>query len=348
MAKRKTAKRKTAIRPAIRPTFRPSVPRLPVSRPPSPPGGGTVRQTSGGSSGGGMPFRSGTGTGSTGFQPSATSLTPALKLPNVSKLTISTSARNALIPATNRTQRLKSPSQFTPSGSTGKGGLKFIDPSVMMKFLQATGSRVRQTAGGYSYPEIPQETEQGIPDYYSASRARRGLPKLPPEAGNLARKIGRYVANLPADPDNRGSIEGTIAQVLVAAAQEAEVQGDAENASRLSQIAGQWAKLVRSQGLQAPDPDAPLPLAGFAVGPTFYGADDADDADDALTTRTLPGGWTRKGATVTAAGVAAVYGMATCKRDDDAARALRGLLFGGAAAAGAHVLLRVLGYDDAA
>lgn len=328
------AKRTTAIRPAIRPTFRPSVPRLPVSRPPSPPGGGTVRQTSGSAPSGSLPF-----------QPSPTDIFRASNLSTAAAglrasgqiqaaaagLKLNDAALTGLSAAAKKDQKLTLIKPITT-----KGGLKFLDPDVMRKFLQATGSRVRQTAGGYSYPEIPQETEQGIPDYYSASRAKRGLPKLPPEAGNLARKIGRYVANLPADPDNRGSIEGTIAQVLVASAQEAQAQGDAENASRLSQIAGQWAKLVRSQGLQAPDPDAPL--AGF----DFYGA------DDALTTRTLPGGWTRKGATVTAAGVAAVYGMATCKRDDDAARALRGLLFGGAAAAGAHVLLRVLGYDDAA
>jgi len=163
--------------------------------------------------------------------------------------------------------RRKAPVNTPGAGGNtpGAGGFKF-DADTARAFLQSTGSQVRETAGGYSYPEIPGGIEDGIPDYYSASRRKRGLPDLPAEAGQLARKIGRYVANLPSDPDNRGTIEGTIAQVLVAAAQEADAQGDAENATRLSKIAGEWAKLVRSRGMSAPDPDAPLPLAGFDYG----------------------------------------------------------------------------------
>ena len=212
---------------------------------------------------------------------------------------------------------------------------KGFDIDTMRNVAKSTGLRVREAQGGYSYPEIPTEVEQGIPDYYRASRGKRGLSKLPPEAGLLARKIGRYVSNLPADPDNRGTIEGTIAQVLVAAAQEAEAQGDAANARRLSTIAGQWAKRVVRGGGQAPDPDAPLPMAGMG-----YGGMSSEG-------RSLPGPWTPKSVTMTAFGSAMIYAFAKAPaREEDGVTAMRALGYGGAAALSAHVLLRVLGYGD--
>lgn len=198
------------------------------------------------------------------------------------------------------------------------------------------GSGVRQAAGGYAYPEIPQEVEQGIPDYYGASRAKRGLPPVPPEAGILARKIGRYVAQLPNDPDNRGSIEGTIAQVLVAASQEAASQGDEANASLLAGIAAQWAAKVRQGGMTAPDPDAPLPMAGFD-----FGADPAVPAP-----KRLPMGYPRKNVLGVAFTLGVLYGASTSKSRDDAAKYGRGIVFGAASAAGSLLLLRVLGYSD--
>ena len=132
------------------------------------------------------------------------------------------------------------------------------------------GLTVSETAGGYAYPEIPAAVESGIPDYYAQSRASRGLSKLPPEAGRLARQIGRYVADLPNDPDNRGSIEATIAQVLTAAAQVAAQSGDAENANRLASIAEKWAKRVVKAGGKAPTFDPDKPLSGFDYGAPVY------------------------------------------------------------------------------
>lgn len=297
------AKRRSSARPVARRVFRPSSPRRFTA-------GGSRTLTSGGA-------------------PSV----PGVRLPSVALPSTPGAIRSSLdakIAKKKGGGLMISPEALKASLNVKR--LPTISPDVLRAFAGKTGSQIRETEGGYSYPEIPQETEQGIPDYYSASRSKRGLPRLPPEAGNLARKIGRYVANLPNDPDNRGSIEGTIAQVLAAASQEADAQGDAENAGRLAKIAGEWAKLIRSKGLQAPDPDAPLPLAGYDYG----------DA------RSLPEGWSTKSVTVLAFGSGAVYGAVTCRSRDDGRRAMRGLLFGGAAAAGAHLLLRALGYDDAA
>jgi hypothetical protein len=139
---------------------------------------------------------------------------------------------------------------------------------------------VKETAGGYTYPDIPEQLEQNIPDYYRKSRQERGLPALPDNAGRMARKIGRYVAELPDDPDNRGSIEATIAQVLVAAAQSAEQAGDGGTAQKLAEIGGLWAKKVVKAGGRAPtiDPDKPLSGVAFDYGflhapdePVFFG-----------------------------------------------------------------------------
>ena len=159
---------------------------------------------------------------------------------------------------------------------------------------------VKETAGGYTYPEIPQQVAQGIPDYYRQSRSARGLPELPPEAGQLARKIGRYVADMPNDPDNRGSIEATIAQVLVAAAQAAEQAGDGANAARLAEIAGLWAKRVVAAGGQAPtiDPDKPLSGVHFDYG--YFHAPDVPVFSPGLTNHQL--------ASVAAVGAAVMYG----------------------------------------
>jgi len=175
---------------------------------------------------------------------------------------------------------------------------------------------VKQTEGGYSYPEIPYQVEQGIPDYYRKSRAARGLPELPTEAGQLARKIGRFVANMPADPDNRGSIEATIAQVLIAAAQAAEQAGDSANAARLAEIAGLWAKRVVKAGGQAPtiDPDKPLSGVHFDYG--FFHAPDGPVFSTGITSHH----W----AAMAAVGVGFVYGR-------ESKSLVRGAVYGGIA-----------------
>jgi hypothetical protein len=181
-----------------------------------------------------------------------------------------------------------------PIASQIKGGTLGIKAGV------SGDLSVRETAGGYTYPEIPAQLEQGIPDYYRKSRSSRGLPALPAASGQLARKIGRYVANMPNDPDNRGSIEATIAQVLIAAAQAAESAGDSANAARLAEIAGMWVKRVTRAGGQAPtiDPDKPLSGVHFEYG--YLSAPDASVFSTGLTNHQL--------ASMAAVGVGVVYG----------------------------------------
>ena len=188
---------------------------------------------------------------------------------------------------------------------------------------------VKETASGYTYPDIPYQLEQGIPDYYRKSRATRGLTPLPPEAGQLARRIGRFVANLPNDPDNRGSIEATIAQVLIAAAQAAEQSGDSANAARLAEIAGRWAKRVTAAGGMAPTIDPDKPLSGVHFD---YGYLHGDDG--------LYGGLTRHQVSMAVAvGVGAVQA-------NRAKSLTRGALFGVTAYAVTSVVLSVLHSGD--
>ena len=192
---------------------------------------------------------------------------------------------------------------------------------------------VVETEGGYTYPSIPYQLEQGIPDYYRKSRASRGLTPLPPEAGQLARRIGRYVANMPNDPDNRGSIEATIAQVLIAAAQAAEQAGDGTNAARLGEIAGLWAKRVVAAGGQAPTIalDLDKPLAGMHYEYGFFHAPDAPVFSLGLTNHQL--------SSMAAVGVGIVYGK-------ESKSISRGALYGLTAYAVTNVMLSVFRRRD--
>lgn len=238
---------------------------------------------------------------------------------------------------------VKAPPRVAPLTGEAKAALKATMQQIRAQSIPIAASStpeltVVQTEGGYSYPEVPAVVEQGIPDYYAASRASRGLEALPEGIGRLARKIGRHVANIPDDPDNRGSIEATIAQVLVAAAQEAEKQGDTDTAARLAKIAGRWtAKVVRAGG-KPPTIDPDKPLSGFAFDYGFMGDPE----------QSLPGGLTTRNASIIVGGLAAIYGITTSKAKEDPTKMLHGLACGGIAGIGALLALKALGYQDGA
>jgi hypothetical protein len=142
-------------------------------------------------------------------------------------------------------KRRSGPGPTGERATAGRGGGEMARQVAQMRSEAA--SIPAGEGGDYDYPEIPRSIEEGIPDYYSQSRSSRGLTRLPSNAGRLARELGEYVANLPGDPDNMGSVEGTIATVLAEAARAAEAQGDTNNAARLSQIAEQWVAKLKAE-----------------------------------------------------------------------------------------------------
>ena len=127
------------------------------------------------------------------------------------------------------------------------------------------GLAVKQTQSGYSYPEIPPQVENDIPNYYADSRKRRMAEELPADAGGFARSMGRYIfESLPQDPDRGATVEATIANVLDYAAHEATQAQDQTNATYLTKIASRWRTVIGKKEA-AVDPDAPLnETAGFA------------------------------------------------------------------------------------
>jgi len=136
------------------------------------------------------------------------------------------------------------------------GGRKFS--KIKSALAQRLGVQVQQANAGYSYPEIPQQVEQGIPNYYAESRQLRGLNAIPEDAGNFARQIGRYIYDsLPSDPDRGGTVEETIANILDYAANRAHAAQDQLNADFLAKIAGKWRQVI-SKKSPAINPDAPI------------------------------------------------------------------------------------------
>jgi len=136
-----------------------------------------------------------------------------------------------------------------------RGGREHTGPLGRTQIL---GVQVQQANAGYSYPEIPQQVEQGIPNYYAESRQLRGLSAIPEDAGNFARQIGRYIYDsLPSDPDRGGTVEETIANILDYAANRAHAAQDQLNADFLAKIAGKWRQVI-SKKSPAINPDAPI------------------------------------------------------------------------------------------
>jgi hypothetical protein len=136
------------------------------------------------------------------------------------------------------------------------GGRKFSE--IKSALAQRLGVQVQQTNAGYSYPEIPQQVEQSIPNYYAESRQLRGLNPIPEDAGNFARQVGRYIyESLPTDPDRGRTVEETIANVLDYAANRAHAAQDQVNADFLAKIAGKWRQII-SKKRAAINPDAPI------------------------------------------------------------------------------------------
>ena len=136
------------------------------------------------------------------------------------------------------------------------GGRKFSE--IKSALAQRLGVQVQQANAGYSYPEIPQQVEQSIPNYYAESRQLRGLNPIPEDAGNFARQVGRYIyESLPTDPDRGRTVEETIANILDYAANRAHAAQDQVNADFLAKIAGKWRQVI-SKKSPAINPDAPI------------------------------------------------------------------------------------------
>jgi hypothetical protein len=141
---------------------------------------------------------------------------------------------------------------------TGQNRRKLRFSKINRGAAKGLGLNVQQAQSGYSYPEIPQQVEEGIPNYYADSRKARMLDDMPPDAGNMARSIGRYIfQSLPDDTDRGDTVEATIANVLDYAANAATRANDAQNAEFLSKVAKRWRKVIGKRKA-AIDPDAPI------------------------------------------------------------------------------------------
>jgi hypothetical protein len=129
---------------------------------------------------------------------------------------------------------------------------------IRRRLARRLGLKVQKTQSGYSYPQIPQEVEQGIPNYYAESREARMLEPIPAEESTFARKMGRFIfEQLPEDPDRGATVEETIANVLDYAANRALAAGDQENADQLIKIGKKWRQSIGKKEA-AIDPDAPI------------------------------------------------------------------------------------------
>ena len=129
---------------------------------------------------------------------------------------------------------------------------------IRRRLARKLGLSIKKTQSGYSYPQIPQQVEQGIPNYYADSRKDRMLEPIPAEEATFARKIGRFIfEQLPDDPDRGNTVEETIANVLDFAANRALAADDQESADQLIKIGKKWRKAIGKKQA-AIDPDAPL------------------------------------------------------------------------------------------
>lgn len=142
------------------------------------------------------------------------------------------------------------------AGAGARSGGNFSE--IKSALAQRLGVQVQQANAGYSYPEIPQQVEQSVPNYYAESRQLRGLNAIPEDAGTFARQIGRYIyESLPSDPDRGRTVEETIANILDYAANRAHAAQDQLNADFLAKIAGKWRQVI-SKKSPAINPDAPI------------------------------------------------------------------------------------------
>lgn len=141
------------------------------------------------------------------------------------------------------------------SGGSSLGGklsAKYLPAMATMDSFQGMG--ISNSPAGYSYPEIPQQVSQEIPNYYAMSRQARGLPMLPPESGNNDHEIAQYlVEKVQVDADKRRTVEETIYTILSSAAQSAGQANDQAQAQMLMSYANRWMQAIqKAQQMPAP------------------------------------------------------------------------------------------------
>ena len=155
------------------------------------------------------------------------------------------------------------------SGSPSLGGRlseKYLPAMASMDSFQ--GMPISTSPQGFSYPEIPQQVAQEVPNYYAMSRQARGLPPLPPESGNNDHEIAQFlVEKVQVDADKRRTVEETIYTILSAAAQSAGQAKDAEQARVLMGYANRWAQAIqKAQQTPAPQQSAQQNDQGETAG----------------------------------------------------------------------------------
>ncbi len=217
-----------------------------------------------------------------------------------------------------------------PPGSAGAGaeggymeeGLPgAFDASGMPGFPGVSDLPGAEGAGAPAL-DAPGSQDPSFADHYLSSREGRGLPPLSQQAGQTAPQVAQYLVNTPDDPDKRDTLAMTAEHILVQAADAAAQKGDAAAADRFNAAAQRWAE----------EDNADLGFYGY------YGE-----------ARTLPEGMTSRSVIAIAGGLGAIYAYGKGhrkRRKDDTQTIVESVVFGGAAALGAHVLLRVLGYED--
>lgn len=105
-----------------------------------------------------------------------------------------------------------------------------------------------QVQGGGYQPSTP----MGALEYYNEARKLRGMPALPPDAGNTDKDIANYLMQrMVGDEDRRATFEETMYAVLILSAQAASRVGDANAAQAMTQAADQWKQAVLQQRAQA-------------------------------------------------------------------------------------------------
>ena len=236
--------------------------------------------------------------------------------------------REALLRATRgEKMRLLPPGTAAAAGGAAAGGYMeeglpgAFDASGMPGFPGVSDLPGAEGAGAPAL-DAPGSQDPSFADHYLSSREGRGLPPLSQQAGQTAPQVAQYLVNTPDDPDKRDTLAMTAEHVLVQAADAAAQKGDAAAADRFNAAAQRWAE----------EDNADLGFYGY------YGE-----------ARTLPAGLTTRNVVVIAGGLGAAYAYGKGhrkRRKDDTETIVESVVFGGAAALGAHVLLRMLGYED--
>lgn len=235
--------------------------------------------------------------------------------------------RDALLLATRKDQkRLLLPpgsSGFQPSAASEGGYAEEGMPGAYEASGMPGFPGVSELPGAEIPANAPGANDATFATHYVAARQAMGLPPLPPDAGQTAPQIAQYLVNAPADDDKRETLSETAQHILAQAADAATQAGDTNAAARFQAAGEQWAQ------------QEDLGFYGF------YG-----DADDA---RQLPAGMTTRSVVAIAGGLGAAYAYSRGhrkRRKDDTQTIWEAAIIGGGAALGAHVLLRVLGYED--